>query len=55
MAGKWSSPPLDLSEIKKQQRVTCCVSLRSPELQASSLDRIITDSDEKWRISLQQC
>ncbi|VUZ54525.1 unnamed protein product [Hymenolepis diminuta] len=40
-------PPHDLSEINKQQRVTCCVSLRSRELQTSFLDRITTDSDEK--------
>ncbi|KAM3185569.1 hypothetical protein ACTXT7_006079 [Hymenolepis weldensis] len=31
-----------------QQRVTCCVSLRSCELQAPFLDRTITNSDEKW-------
>ncbi|KAM3181883.1 hypothetical protein ACTXT7_013475 [Hymenolepis weldensis] len=42
-------PPHDLSEINKQQHVTCCVSLRSRELQASKFrHRIITDSDEKW-------
>ncbi|VUZ39608.1 unnamed protein product [Hymenolepis diminuta] len=42
------SPPHGLSEIDEQQRVTCCVSLRSRELQALFLHRIITDSDEKW-------
>ncbi|VUZ46973.1 unnamed protein product [Hymenolepis diminuta] len=47
-AGKWV--PHDLSEINKQQCVTCCVSPRSRELQAPFLDRIITDSDEKWWI-----
>ncbi|VUZ53950.1 unnamed protein product [Hymenolepis diminuta] len=46
----WESlkPPHDLSEMNKQQRVTCCVSLRSHELQVPFSDRIITDSDEKW-------
>lgn len=44
-AGKWV--PHELSEINRQQRVTCCVSLRSRELQAPFLDRIIT-GDEKW-------
>ncbi|KAM3179168.1 hypothetical protein ACTXT7_001119 [Hymenolepis weldensis] len=34
--------------MNKQQRVTCCVSLRSRELQAPFLDPVITDSDEKW-------
>ncbi|KAM3172152.1 hypothetical protein ACTXT7_015137, partial [Hymenolepis weldensis] len=37
-------------EINKQQRVTCCLSLRSRKLQAPFLDPIITDSDEKWWI-----
>ncbi|VUZ47801.1 unnamed protein product, partial [Hymenolepis diminuta] len=43
-------PPHDLPEINKQQRVTCCVSLRSRELNFKHLflDRIITNSDEKW-------
>ncbi|KAM3180732.1 hypothetical protein ACTXT7_015734 [Hymenolepis weldensis] len=43
-------PPHDLSEINMQQRATCCVSLRSRELQAPFLDSIIADSDEKWWI-----
>ncbi|KAM3187667.1 hypothetical protein ACTXT7_001860 [Hymenolepis weldensis] len=55
-AGTWAPsppPPLPppkhyLSEINKQQYLTaCCLSLRSRELQALFLDRIITDSDEK--------
>ncbi|VUZ48834.1 unnamed protein product [Hymenolepis diminuta] len=44
------SPPHDLSEMNKQQCVTCCVSLCSRELQAPFLDRIITVSYEKWWI-----
>ncbi|KAM3180545.1 hypothetical protein ACTXT7_016069 [Hymenolepis weldensis] len=51
----WEIPPPphpshDLSEINKQQRATCCVSLRSRELRAPFLDPIITDSNEKWWI-----
>ncbi|VUZ47459.1 unnamed protein product [Hymenolepis diminuta] len=42
--------PHDLSEINKQQRVTCYVSLRSRGIPATILDRFITDSDEKWWI-----
>ncbi|VUZ56428.1 unnamed protein product, partial [Hymenolepis diminuta] len=37
----------ELSEINKQQRMTCCVSLRSRELQIPFLDRIITGNG-KW-------
>ncbi|KAM3187406.1 hypothetical protein ACTXT7_002382 [Hymenolepis weldensis] len=47
---KWAPPPHDLSEINKQQRVTCCASLHSGELQAPFLDRIMTDSALKWWI-----
>ena len=36
-----------MSEINRQQRVTCCVSLHSREPQAPILDRIIT-GDENW-------
>ncbi|KAM3180194.1 hypothetical protein ACTXT7_016790 [Hymenolepis weldensis] len=46
-AGKWV--PHNLSEVNKQQRVTCCVSLRSRELQAPN---------HNWRREadpLQQC
>ncbi|VUZ54990.1 unnamed protein product, partial [Hymenolepis diminuta] len=46
-------PPLsphDLTEINKQQLLTCCVSLSFHELQATFLDPIITDSNEKWCI-----
>ncbi|VUZ56057.1 unnamed protein product, partial [Hymenolepis diminuta] len=44
--GKWVLH--DLSEINKQQRVICCLSPRSRELQAPFLNRIITNSDKKW-------
>ncbi|VUZ39897.1 unnamed protein product [Hymenolepis diminuta] len=43
--GKWV--PHDLSELNKQQRVTCCVSLCSRELQIPFSDRITIDGDEK--------
>ncbi|VUZ46621.1 unnamed protein product [Hymenolepis diminuta] len=45
--GKWASP-CDFLEINKQQRATCCVCLRSCEIQAPFSDRIIADSNEKW-------
>ncbi|KAM3182868.1 hypothetical protein ACTXT7_011471, partial [Hymenolepis weldensis] len=48
-AGKWAPHSHDLSEINKQQSVTCCLSLHTRGLQAPKFRhrRIITDSDEK--------
>ncbi|VUZ55394.1 unnamed protein product, partial [Hymenolepis diminuta] len=40
----------DLSQINKQQCAICCISLCPREHQSPFLDRIITDSDEKWWI-----